>query len=148
MHGHLAAVPGRALGAVIIGLAAGLPADAHAALAAFHADVVAALRAAPGGGADPNPNPGPGDAKTPQEELVARLPALRALAGVGEAPGGTATVERSAAPAEAAPSASGKAGAAGAPSQGARNTEVVKLAKVPSASDSAVEQQDRSENKG
>lgn len=111
MHGHLAAVPGRALGAVIAGLAAGLPADAHAALAAFHADVVAALRAASGGGADPHPDPGPGDAAALQAALAARLPVLRALAGVGEAPGDTTTVERSPASAEAAPCASSKAGA-------------------------------------
>ncbi|KAK9845381.1 hypothetical protein WJX81_005067 [Elliptochloris bilobata] len=50
VHGHLAAVPGRALGAVIAGLAGGMPPAAHAALAAFHADVVSALRAASGGG--------------------------------------------------------------------------------------------------
>ncbi len=46
------AVPGRALGAVIAGLKSGLPPPAHAALAAFHADVVTALRAASGGGGD------------------------------------------------------------------------------------------------
>ena len=111
MHGHLAAVPGRALGAVIAGLAAGLPADAHAALAAFHADVVAALRAASGGCADPNTSPGPGDAAALQAALAARLPALRALAGVGEVPRDTTAVDNSPASAEATPCASGKAGA-------------------------------------
>lgn len=111
VHGHLAAVPGRALGAVIAGLAAGLPADAHAALTAFHTDVVATLRVASGGGSDLNLNPGPGDAAASQEALAARLPALRALAGVGDAPRDTTAVECSRASAGATPCASGKPGA-------------------------------------
>lgn len=78
VHGHLAAVPGRALGAVIAGLAGGLPPPAHAALAAFHADVVALLRAASGDG---------GEAAALQAGLSARLPALRAMAGAGAVPG-------------------------------------------------------------
>ncbi len=40
------------MGAVIAGLKGGLPPPAHAALAAFHADVVSVLRAASGGGGD------------------------------------------------------------------------------------------------
>ena len=177
VHGHLTAVPGRALGAVIAGLAAGLPADAHAALAAFHADVVAALRAASGGASEPNPTPSPGGAAVLQEALAARLPALRALAGVGEAPRDTATGECS--PADARPCASGTpgavealgdlpgakggtaaqerphvrsaalaAGAAGAPPQADSVAKDVQLAEEAAASNWAVEQQAHEASKG
>lgn len=75
VHGHLAAVPGRAMGAVIAGLAHGLPAAVHENLSGFHTDVVAALRAAPEDG-------GAGSGAALQAALVERLPALRAAAGL------------------------------------------------------------------
>jgi hypothetical protein len=78
VHGHLAAVPGRAMGAVIAGLAHGLPAAVHETLSGFHTDVVAALRAAPDDG-------GAGSGAALQAALVERLPALRAAAGLRDA---------------------------------------------------------------
>ncbi len=69
VHGCAVSVPGRALGGVIEGLREGLPEGVHALLAAFHAGVVAFLKAGGGEGA-----------AAQSAQLEAQLPQLRAAA--------------------------------------------------------------------
>lgn len=75
MWGKAVSVPGRALAPVIARLAAaGMPEADHAALAGFHAKVVASLTGGGGGG---------DGAEQVDGQLEAALPGLKRLAGIG-----------------------------------------------------------------